>query len=275
MRNILALLLAAACIPGVRGGAHAFNMPSQASDGQAAAHTDIVTIKRQFKVGDVDRYSLKLQQKVSGAASGNPDADIVFNLVFKQSVKSVANNGLLSLQDEFVKADGTINGTSMDVLTKTAKMKLTVDQTSHTEITSEGGEEPVAQQFSQIVKILTETFAAATPIKTVHTGDSWITNITGTGADAGGKVTLKFTFVSQDTLNGNKVLKIKIVSDSEGGAQADSKMHGEGEILLDASNFKPLRMSTKSSGTAAGNVISGELTLELVPPDQKVKDESK
>lgn len=257
-----AILMSATCVFGPKASA------------QKPQGSETYVIKRLPKPGVVDKYKIKLVQKMTGADLNNGELNVVFRLALKETAKSVSRNGLVHYLEEYTSAEGEVNGAAMDIQSKTPKVSLSVDQTGHVEASNQGGEEPVASQFGDLVKLLIETRSAAAPQSAVKIGETWKLDVAAPGPDTTLKVSLTLTLDGIETIGASKAYRIKSISDSLGSAKGDSRMRSEGLIYIDVDSGKTVKMTTKGTGTVTGNAVTTEMTFELTgSSESSVKNE--
>ena len=261
----LSSLLAAA--GGLMGATVAVQVQAQTSTSPQADQT--YTLQRTFNAGDVDKYRVKLSYKMSGPQTLGEDQDRRISYLLKETTKSVSADGLVTLLDEYLNAEAQANGKPVDA-TNLPQVTLTRDKTGHMEVSADGGNEVTNPQMSSLAKQLLQAQLGALPTKPVKIGDVWAPDMSALEAETGTKITVSVKLIAVETVGGVKALKLKAVTDTSGGAVADTKMHGESTIEVDAKSGKPVKISSKSSGTAGGNKVSAELSLDLAGPgDEK------
>jgi len=240
------------------------NLPLRAEQTDAASPDQTYSLKRVYKAGDVDFYRIKVDQTVNGAVTNNQDYVVKMDITMKETTKSVGSEGQVTAIDEYTRADATIGGQDMDLKAMDLMPKLTVskDKEGKISVTADGGKEPLVQQISTMAKAMMQSQSASLPTKPVKVGDSWTAEIAGTTAedDTSTKLTIKLDGI--EVIDGVKALRLKTITDSVGGPQADTKIHGEGTMYVDAVNGKTLRMTSKASGTAKGSKITSEVVFE-------------
>lgn len=239
-------------------------VPASGQTSPTAQPDQTYTLQRIYKQGDIDKYRLTVSTKMSGAQTGGPDFDIHMTMVLKETTVSVASDGLVTITDEYPKADGEFNGTPLDMTQMMPKVTLKRDKKGNVEVTTDGPNEQINTQISGMAKQLMQSSSATLPTKPVKIGDSWTvdSSAVSTAVDAGAKSTTTVKLASIEMVNGTKTLKLDIVTDSEGGKDPNAKMHVEGSVYIDAKSGKPIKMTSKGSGVAAGNKISVDMKME-------------
>jgi hypothetical protein len=225
------------------------------------------TLQRVFKAGDVDRYRITVNQKANGPQSDNKDYQIKMVLVIKETTKTVGDSGEVTAVEEYTKADGTFGGQDMDMMQMMPKLTVTKDKAGKIDVTAEGGQEPLVQKMSDMAKSMMQSQAAMIPAKPVKVGDTWNVELPGVtpGEDTMTKFTVKLDGI--EVVDGAKTLRLKTITDTTGGPQSDTKMHGEGTMYVDAASGKLIKMASKVDGTAKGSKINSEVTFEKAGPE--------
>src|SRR5579862_7235458 len=83
---------------------------AQAPAADVAKADQTYSVQRTYKAGDVDKYRLKVNTKMSGTQTGGADLDIRLNMLMKETTKSVAADGLITVVYEYLKSDAEFNG---------------------------------------------------------------------------------------------------------------------------------------------------------------------
>ncbi len=256
----LSMLIGSVALACVALGSHAQQTAAPTPD-------KTYTIQRQFKAGDVDYYKMKMTQKINGAISGGQDLEIKLNLVMKETTKAVGDNGQVTVVDEYTKAAASIGGQDQDLLPMMPKLTIKKDQAGQIDVTAEGEQDLVVQQISTLAKTMMQSQAAVIPKNAVKVGDSWTAVIPGPTADANTATKIRIKLDGVEMLGSVSTLRLKTSTDTSGGPQSDTQMHGEATMYLDVASGKLVKMTTKADGTAKGAKISTELNLEKGEPE--------
>lgn len=226
--------------------------------------TDTYLIKRVFKAGDIDRYKMKMDITIKSPEAGGKDQIIKMNMLMKETVKSVSDAGLVTVIDEYPKAEVGFNGQTMDIAEQVPKITITKDASGHITAKADGSNENANKQFEQIAKSMFVQQANSMPKKPVKVGDSWTPDTTAVSETVGQKITATLKLDAMEMIGQVKVLKLVSITDTSATAAGtpETKVHSESTTYLDANTFKLVKMIMKGSGIAAGNNMQTAMTVE-------------
>ncbi len=240
--------------------------PANAAQADEKKDDTTYTVKRVYKAGESDRYKFSTKVNMNNPAAGGL-VEILTAMVVKETTKEAKDDGSVVSVSEFETAGVNFNGMDIDITTMMPKVTTSRDKNGKLDVKSEGGNEQVTSQMGELTKQINSMSALLFPTKPVKAGDSWdLDSLTATKVP-GTKVKGKVTFISADTVKGVKILKFKTVSDTTG--DKDTKMHSEAVTLINFETGKPVSMTSKTDGDAAGGKISVEMTMKMLGPNEK------
>ncbi len=233
--------------------------------------TGTYLIQRVFKAGDIDRYKMKMDITIKSPQAGGADQVIKMNMLMKETVKSVSDAGLVTVIDEYPKAEVGFNGQTMDIAEQVPKITITKDASGHITAKADGSNENANKQFEQIAKSMFVQQANSMPKKPVKVGDSWTPDTTAASETVGQKITATLKLDALEMIGQIKVLKLVGITDTSATAAGtpETKVHGESTTYLDAKTFKLVKLTMKGSGIAAGNNMQTAMTVEPATADDE------
>jgi hypothetical protein len=263
--GFLSLCSATVLVSATSNVSHALGMPAATQTADKAEKTDgKETIKRTFKLGTIEYYHLRIGTKMSGPQTGNENVETTLDLTYRETVKSVSEAGQVTLLQEFVKATGTSEGSTQDLLEQLPKLVVKRDTSGRVDMIADGGTSAYGPVIMNTMKQIMHGQAALYPKGAVKTGDSWhpasLLLITDSGSVV--KETIKLEGI--DTTK-DKAYKLKVSAEVSSGPPQDSKMKSEASATVSSADGKVLKLSSEADGNALGGTLHMVVLLENVP----------
>ena len=221
------------------------------------------TIKRTFKLGTVEYYKLHIATKMNGPQTGNEATETALDLVYKETVKAIGENGQVTLAQEFIKAVGVAEGGSQDLLDQMPKLIIKRDSIGKVDIIADGGSAAYGAAVVNTMKQIMHGQAAIYPKNSVKVGDTWHPNnllvLTETGSIV--KETIKLESIDNAK---EKAYLLKITAEVSGTGQQDSKMKSDATASVSSADGKVIKLNSEASGTALGGTLKMTVILENI-----------
>ncbi len=236
---------------------------------------DKIVVKRSFKAGTNDYYRLHIATKMNGPQTGNADAETVLDLTYRETVKDIAENGQVTLEQEFLKAKGTNEGGTQDLISQLPRLIIKRDAKGHVDIISDGGAAAYSALIVSTMKQLLHGQAALYPKASVKVGDTWkpdnILLITDNGTAV--KETVKFDGLESKIAPNS--IRLKATSDISSGPPQDTHMKSELTAIVSAEDGKVFKLTSAGEGTALGGSLHTNVLLETITEAQSKEGDAK
>jgi hypothetical protein len=222
------------------------------------------SLKRTFKVGDVDRFMLYCVTTTNGAPSGGKDHVVRYEFIIRETVKSVDQDGTATLTDEFERTRNSVDDLDIvDITTMMPKITITRDAKGGFRVNSEGGDPRFSKATLQSITQSIRMQNNAVPPKPVRVGDSW----KFTGTDGGSETAGTINVESRETANGITALKLKCLTDTPGDGATVAKVHGEVTSFVDVATGKTVNLTARLISTAGDDKTTTEITCTPMPEE--------
>jgi hypothetical protein len=238
-----------------------------------APDTNVYTLNRTYKSGDVDRYRLVTSGTFNGAETGGKNIDVLLSILMKETTKEVKPDGTALLLYDIEQAYAKTGDEERD-MTAFLPGHLVQTRDKQGRILSDKVEGAGGQAGTGAGPEMFPLMAMAFyPPKPVKIGETWKINIESPSPQMKGvKSVGSGTLVGPETLDGVKTLKVKAVTDIIGSTEAANttqgsiKLHYEGVGNIDPTNGKLIHMSGTTNGNTPmlGNAQKMQYALDLL-----------
>lgn len=231
----------------------------------------LISVKRAYKMGDMDRYKLAFSAKLNVPMTG--ELELKMNATLKETTKESKADGSALLQSVVEQANLKIGDQESEVTSFLSPFFQKVDkQGKVVEIKMEGGENQLGQRLGDIFQQVFQMEGAFYPPKAVKTGETWKLDATKIKQpDGTQEVTGSATYVGKETVKKVETLKIKLIRDTSftsDKAQLNSKTHFEGYGNIDPKDGKFVKITGAIEGST-GPLKKGEFSVDRLFGDER------
>jgi hypothetical protein len=222
------------------------------------------TVRRTYKMGEVDRYRLTLAMATIDPQSGKKNPIARYELLVRETVSEVAPDGAVTLVDEFERASLSADNSEGDITPMMPKVTQTRNANGSLQYKLEGGDARLANLIVQMIVQIARVQYDIMPPKPSRIGASW----RFTSTDNGNSKTIRsVNLEAMESINGVKTLKLKRVSDTSGD-DAAAGTHDEVTAFVDVKTGKMIKMTSASTSSTGENKTTMGITYSAA--DDKV-----
>lgn len=226
------VLCAAALLPGAL-------FPAGAR--QPADEAKTYTLERKFEKDRVDRYRITAKVTINGPLTDGAETSIKFQVLMKQTVKEVQDDGVALVASEAEKATVEFGDQETDALAFFPKITQKVDRRLRLlESKAEGNMPPGGLGNNDLLSVFTRAQASFFPSGPVKVGDTW--KIEERSDNPKMSISGKGKVVKAEKIGDMDTLQLKVTADMTGEEGGGAKSRIDGTANVDIATGRVVRM---------------------------------
>ena len=211
--------------------------------------------QRHYQTGEIDRYKGEIVLTTNSPQTGGNDRVIHYTFVVRETVKSSAPDGSLTLVIEYEQAAASIDGENIDYTAKMPRITEVRDNQGRFRITTEGGKDPNARMMVQLIAKADEAAVAGMPGKPMKVGETWKLDAPNPNMKWSGLAGLE----SVESLNGARALKVNYRTDLSSADASVATTHTGATMLVDVLTGKTIKLALRTDA----QVDRGKTTVDI------------